>query len=71
MELTVEESFLDPRFGVKYIGYPTVGLFLLAVVLLPFARVKALGVLMMALGYVVMGVGFIATVLFIRLTGDR
>lgn len=66
MRLGIEEDFLDPRFGIKYIGYPTLGLLALAVLLSPFSRQHALGVLVMAFGYITMGVGFVATVLYSR-----
>lgn len=63
---TIEEDFLDRRFGIKYIGYPTVGLVILAVVMWPVSVRHALSIAMMALGYVSVGIGFLLTVLYYR-----
>lgn len=67
MEIGIEgEEFLSPSFGVRYIGYPAVALVLLAVALSPFSRLHAVGALVMAFGYLSMGVGFVATVVYYR-----
>jgi len=67
MELGIEsEEILTPSFGVRFIGYPAMALVLLAVVLAPLSRLSALGALVLALGYLSMGVGFVATVVYYR-----
>ena len=66
MDISVGEEFLDPSFGVRFIGYPAVALVLFAVALAPVSRVHALGALLMAFGYLSMGIGFVATVLYYR-----
>jgi len=67
MEFGIEsEELLTPEFGVRFIGYPAVALVLLAVALSPFSRLAAVGALVMAFGYLSMGVGFVATVVYYR-----
>jgi hypothetical protein len=60
------DELLTPSFGVRFIGYPAMALVLLAVVLSPFSRLHALGALVMAFGYLSMGVGFVVTVVYYR-----
>lgn len=67
----VEIDFLDPRFGVRFIGYPALGLVVLALVLAPYDGTSALGVLMMAVGYLLCGVGFVVTLLWFRWSHDE
>ncbi|MFB6307703.1 MAG: hypothetical protein ABEH35_00085 [Haloarculaceae archaeon] len=64
LSLPVEHEFLDPQFGLKYIGYPGATLVVVALLLVPVSRLHAFGVLLMALGYVAVGIGFVATLLF-------
>lgn len=70
MDFTVGEEFLEPSFGVRYIGYPAAALVLLAVVLAPVSRGHALAALTMAFGYLSMGVGFAVTVYYYRRLRD-
>ncbi len=65
-QLPTEERFLDPQFGRKYIGYPAISLVVLGMVMLPVSEQSALGVFMMAIGYVVVGIGFLTTLLYRR-----
>lgn len=65
-DLPIEEDFLDPAFGKKYIGYPAVALVCLALVLWPISLQHAVGVVLMAAGYAIVGVGFLTTVLYHR-----
>lgn len=62
----IEEDFLDPKFGLKYIGYPALGLVVLSVVVSFFSVVRALGILVMSIGYLVSGIGFLLTVFAYR-----
>lgn len=52
----------NPRFGIRFVGYPALGLVVLSVLVAPFSRTGALGLVVMSLGYVCVGVGLALTI---------
>jgi hypothetical protein len=66
-----DETLLEPDVGLKYIGYPGAALVAVALLIAPLSVQHALGALLMAVGYVVTGIGFAVTLVYHRRVNVR
>ena len=64
------QDVLTPRFGLRYIGYPAAGLVGLVLLVATVSVQSAMGLLMLALGYVSVGAGFVITLVYYRRFND-
>lgn len=54
----------NPRFGVRFVGYPALGLVVLSLPVAMVSRTSALALIIMSLGYVCVGIGLALTIIF-------
>lgn len=64
MSIDLPVDIFTVRTGIRFIGYPAMGLVGLSLAVAPVSKDGAVGLLFMSLGYVCVGVGFTITLLW-------